>query len=239
MNKPLPSKEELNALRKQIALADVVEEKLGDLAKAFRDVVGLREQFFKKEDIANQPTIYTKLSEANMDRVIEDSKYNAKQWIDMFGVDNFAFNAINNIRVLDQDTLIQSKGYRFGNSPEHEEKTKQFWGVEMRIIHLIDVNTGLSRFSGMMLTYGDVDSTTVDLYMDIKFYRLMKLAVPHYQVHRSFSENIFPLGRCKVLVRTFNNPNKFYKTLNQFVAKHIGEELIISGFGYLNYKSLY
>lgn len=239
MDKPLPSKEELQSLRKAIAMNPVHEEELSELARAFRYVPGLREQFFKKSDIANQPFIDTKVNEQNMDRVVEGTKYAAKQWIDMFGVDNFAFNCINQIIILDDDTLIRSKGYRFGNSPQHETKTKQFYGVEIRVLYLIDVIDGLQRFAGLMLTYGDVDSTTTDVYMDTKFYRLMELAIPYYKVHRSFSENIFPLGKCKVFVRTANRSSKIYKGLNKFVSKHVGDELIISGFSYLNYKSLY
>ncbi len=214
------------------------DEHMGDLELGLKKYPGVREQFFDPHYIKAQPNITVKLKQ-DVDPIIASMKSNAKQWIDLFGVENFEFNQVNAVKACGEDILIHSTGYRFGNKPEHEEKVGQFYGAEIVVSYMIDVNTGVKRFAGVYLVHGDVDSTVATIYVDTKFYRLMRLAVPHYKVFRSYSENIRHLRKSKIEVRYPPETSHIYSAINKFVSLHMSSELVINGFSYLNYKSLF
>lgn len=235
------NKTELTQLRRRIATSETLTEddRLKDFELGLKKYPGVREQFFNKEDIKHQPYIKAQLKEQSESALIEALNPQASMWIEMFGKENFAFLEVNRVRVVADDIVLHTRGYRFGNSFEHEKHNKQFFGAEVLVNYMIDTNTGDRRFAGLILVNGGLDSTTTDLYVDMKFFRLMCLAVPHYKVRRSYSDAFTPLVKGKVQIFNHTSNLSLYKILNKFITDHIGSGLIIDGFSYVDYKSVF
>lgn len=235
------NKDELTHMRRQIALAEVKDEedRLKDFELGLKKYPGVREHFFNKEDMKNQPYIKALLRSDSTDALIGELQPQAKQWINIFNAENFAFTTVNRVRVVGDDLILHTRGYRFGNTVEHEQKQKHFYGAEILVNYLIDTNTGDRRFAGLILIKGDLDQTSTDLYLDVKFFRLMSLAVPHYKVSRSYSEAFTPLVKGKIQIYNHTSNNSLFKILNKFIVDNIGGALIVEGFSYVDYKSVF